>query len=158
MLAASVSCPSQGLLFHVLASILPEHGCIFLISPSLGEPWHICQQPPETAKTFCAVDMCCLSSILRTKGTACNSAPGFSHFNLVFTLLGFLTFFTSLLHATSSPMAASKSLPTLQCTAVFPELLKKQVCISPEWYVSKGLLIKQCVRSYSDLYKSRHYV
>lgn len=153
-----MSCPSQGLLFHVLVLIFPEHGCIFLISPSLGEPWHIRQQPPETARTFCAVDMCCLLFILRTKGSACNSAPGFSHFNLVSTLLGVLTLFTSLLHATSSPMAASKGLPALQCTAVFPELCKKQVCISPEWNISKGLLIKQYVRSYSDLYKSRHRV
>lgn len=56
-LTASVSCLSAAL-FHVLALIFSEHGFIFLISPPLGEPWHRCQQPPETAKSFCAVEIC----------------------------------------------------------------------------------------------------
>lgn len=54
------ACPvSPGaLLFHILTLIFPEHDFILLISPSLGELWHRCQQPPETAKSFCAVKMC----------------------------------------------------------------------------------------------------
>lgn len=46
-----------GLLFHVLTLIFSEHEFILLIVPSLGELWHRCQQPPETAKSFCAVKM-----------------------------------------------------------------------------------------------------
>lgn len=105
-------------------------------------------------KLLCSWNVLCPRVILRTKGTACNSAPGFSDFNLVSTLLSFLTLFTRLLHTTRSLTGAPKGLPALQRAAVFPKLFKKWVCISPGWNVNKGLLIKQCVRSYSVLYKS----
>lgn len=54
-------------------------------------------------KLLCSKDVLCPRFILRTKGTAYNSAPGFSEFNLVSTFLRFLTLYTRLLHTNQKP-------------------------------------------------------
>lgn len=54
-------------------------------------------------KLLCSKNVLCPRFILRTKGTAYNSAPGFSEFNLVSTLFNFLTLDTRLLHTNQKP-------------------------------------------------------
>lgn len=63
LLSVSMSCPPGAWCFMSWPWYF-LHMTVFLISPSLRELWHRCQQPPETAKSFCAIEMCsdCTSS------------------------------------------------------------------------------------------------
>lgn len=57
----------------------------------------------NSQKLLCSENVLCPRFILRTKGTAYNSAPDFSEFKLVSTLLSFLTLYTRLLHTNQKP-------------------------------------------------------
>lgn len=112
-----MSSPSLGLLFLLMALIFPKHDLIFLVLPYLRETRTALSRHEKWQKAF---EQCferllypCLIFFLRAKVTTCNSTPDFSDFNLISTLLSFLTTLTRLLHPTRSLMGAPGGLQAL---------------------------------------------
>lgn len=105
LLGLTISCPDFDISW---AWLYPSHFSILR-----GTLAQMSAATRNCQKLLCSKNVLCPHFILRTKGTAYNSAPDFSEFNLVSTLFIFLTLDTRLLHTNQKPNGASKGLPVL---------------------------------------------